>query len=405
MKYELIDFTLYKANKIKNYCQDDLYKINQFEILSVIETVMNNQKINQFTFEQILFNLEEIDKYLRENNIISIDKFLRKIQISKLEDNLDNLFDFMYISLISFFKNKEVYLILLKLSEEFIKYNSNSKTKELLKKLVESEEYITYFYSNIFKKYFDNNTVDLFLSDYYLIKTKYSDFLSEIIKIFILSNLNFCNLINENNNNLIEIMQKFIFGMESESEIFDKIFECCFINKTEIDLYPKNWFLVIRKTLGDIVESKKWDLIKPQYKLMFKKWLIYNDLYIFFVEKIKDNRRLNFWKKYIFFMEKVNYEDGLNQLIVMETKNHTFLEFGIVGNACYIYKYNNINYSIIKITVKNYSSTYTIKMIKDKKKCLKRFLHNAKYWENELDSILSELGYDLMKIDYRIFEV
>ncbi len=81
----------------------------------------------------------------------------------------------------------------------------------------------------------------------------------------------------------------------------------------------------------------------------------------------------------------------------METKKHTFIEFGVVGNAFYCYDIKDFNINLISIYEEkyNYAVNKILKEMTNQDICIIRETHSSRQWEMNFEYELGKLSYKL----------
>ena len=128
--------------------------------------------------------------------------------------------------------------------------------------------------------------------------------------------------------------------LETKKEVFIGILEI-YAKENDIEKYPKVWFTMILEHLGEPYSQSntKWNGIDENLKEIFRLWNNNENIYNFFINEATDGdkRRLNFWREYINSIYRIRYYPNLNKALVMEFKNHLFVEFAQHSNALYYY--------------------------------------------------------------------
>ena len=163
-----------------------------------------------------------------------------------------------------------------------------------------------------------------------------------------------------------------------------------------------------------------WGFTTHEAKLMVKNWLVTKALEDFFnllqADRAADERRLNFWLRYqqsidyfhfalgpeVYSNKQVDYatfrkrfndhicsltspgQRGNNAFILL-IGNYVVVEFGLTGNACYIYEKNKIGL--------NFENTYPLDLnrLKSKRISICHLSHSSN-WEYNFQQMLASLG-------------
>lgn len=165
--------------------------------------------------------------------------------------------------------------------------------------------------------------------------------------------------------------------------------------------------------------NARWGQVKAETKAMIQNWLVVKALDDFFrllqEDNAADERRLNFWLRYQqtigyfhfalgpeanenkqkdYQLFRSRFRDHLcllspqgsrkNNAFLLQLGNYWVVEFGAIGNACYIYESENIPFDI--------SARYMyLYILKNKRKAVMYLTHNSD-WEYRFDQKLKEIG-------------
>lgn len=153
---------------------------------------------------------------------------------------------------------------------------------------------------------------------------------------------------------------------------------------------PEHWIINIRRELGhpEDKSNSKWEHLFPdpaknkEIKDKFRELINSIELHNFFEKLIADKDRLNFWKNYIPSIYRAETVDMDSLPFIMEFERHTFIEFGKVGNALYVYRKDDID---IEKAKKMYD-------LKKRRIAVLWFAHNHR-WQSRLKDKLAQMGY------------
>ena len=183
--------------------------------------------------------------------------------------------------------------------------------------------------------------------------------------------------------------------LETKKEVFTGILE---INAKESDIekYPKVWFTMILEHLGEPYSQSntKWNGIDENLKEIFRLWNNNENIYNFFINEATDGdkRRLNFWREYINSIYRIRYYPNLNKALVMEFKNHLFVEFAQHSNALYYYDKSVKNIDMIDANQSQRWGNLSIYYLKDKD-LGSRMMHSGD-WTYKFEKELKRLNYN-----------
>lgn len=375
----------------------DKYK-NDLDLKKIISCVIKCKDISWLDFSAIIYNIKKVEILIKNENLV-LELFLSKISIDKKNDNVDivALFEDIYDAFIIYYKNKSIENQLKNLIKKNIEilshtsikmeiyreYQKNNNTffEFLFINIIENglkknrwKEKLRYYSINEERYIFDEITSTIFnnIIDYIKINEEFVD--------FILSNL----------------IEKKTF--EEKKLIFKEILNH-YVVIDNIDFISDIWMKKILKIMGH--PDKKtitWAEFKQEELEIIKRWLIKNRLEEIFTIEIKDEKRLEFWKRYISQIKRVEFYKELNQAIIMETGSHTFIEFGEKGNAFYAYELKELNIKMIEGFKK-----ISLNRLKNRGDALIYLSHSGN-WEYKFMVRLQKLGYEIKGKNYEYYK-
>ena len=183
--------------------------------------------------------------------------------------------------------------------------------------------------------------------------------------------------------------------LETKKEVFTGILEI-YAKESDIEKYPKVWFTMILEHLGEPYSQSntKWNGIDENLKEIFRLWNNNENIYNFFINEATDGdkRRLNFWREYINSIYRIRYYPNLNKALVMEFKNHLFVEFAQHSNALYYYDKSVKNIDMIDANQSQIWGNLSIYYLKDKD-LGSRMMHSGD-WTYKFEKELKRLNYN-----------
>lgn len=272
----------------------------------------------------------------------------------KVIDKLSNKEKFQYINkTFADYSNKDIFLN--RIENLFSGCNTENDINELLKKifLKETDKFYSKCMINfILKKFKDDELFDICKS---------------AVKMMELS------------------MQQIVF-----KGIMDN-----YIDVMNVDLYPDRWFKEIGETLKEPYSraNTRWNNMEDKYKETYRRWNNSNYLYEFFNNVSGDRVRLEFWKKYINSIYRIEYFSKINDALVMEFKNHVFVEFAQMGNALYIYDKRIYDLDKIKHNTQHHTKTECVNILKNPGLMEKKLMHRGD-WQLTFKRELNRRGYE-----------
>lgn len=234
----------------------------------------------------------------------------------------------------------------------------------------------------------DLSEIDNLLNNY-LLKDTDKFYLSCMIK-FIISN--------HRNPEYFDMSVRYVklMDLDMQQEVFKGVMDF-YIDNRNLDEYPDNWFRLIGDILRNpyIGSNTRWDNLGEKYKEAYRRWSNNKYLYEFFEDTVGgDRERLDFWRKYINSIYRIQYFKEFNNALVMEFKNHTFVELAQQGNACYVYEKDKFNIDeISRLNIKYLSKTEAIKTLKDPYKMDSKHIHRG-YWQFDFAQRFRSKGYE-----------
>ena len=386
-----------KNKVLRTWDNIDKYK-SDLDLKKIIFNVLENQNISYSDFSAIIYNIKKIEDLIKNENL-GLDIFLSKINvdINSISIDIVGLFEDIYESFITYYKKSNIEKELNRLIEEYVDIINCDSTKIKI--------YKSYTMSNNdFFNFLFNNVKNGMLWDKWEEKLKYysiseeREIFSEFINEFLNKITDYIVLEKENIN---IILSNFIDkkNFQEKINVFKKILEH-YKNISDVEIFSDIWMKKILKTLGHPDKNPiNWIGISQEEIETMKRWLVKNQLEEIFTIEVGDKRRLEFWKKYISYIKKVEFYKDLNQAIVMETDNHTFIEFGERGNAFYAYEINYLNIEKISNLKKSFYKTECISKLKNPYDSIINLSHYGS-WEGRLMSMLQYRGYEIKGKNY-----
>lgn len=386
-----------KNKVLRTWDNIDKYK-SDLDLKKIIVNVLENQNISYSDFSAIIYNIKKIEDLIKNENL-KLDIFLSKINvdINSISIDIIGFFEDIYESFIIYYKNSNIEKELNRLIEEYVDIINYDSTKiEIYKNYTMS--------NNDFFNFLFNNVKNGMLWDKWEEKLKYysiseeREIFSEFINEFLNKITDYIILKKEN---IDIILSNFIDkkNFQEKIDVFKKILEH-YKNISDVEIFSDIWMKKILKTLGHPDKNPiNWIGISQEEIETMKRWLVKNQLEEIFTIEVGDKRRLEFWKKYISYIKKIEFYKDLNQAIIMETDNHTFIEFGIINNKFYTYNKEYLNIKEIDNLKKKYSKTDCISKLKMPYESIINLAHFPN-WENRFMYELQYLGYEIKGKNY-----
>lgn len=181
-----------------------------------------------------------------------------------------------------------------------------------------------------------------------------------------------------------------------------KVYEALLLaEKNEVDdLHDdKNLDIIfehIGNELGDPYSkyNVKWQNISQEAIDVFRLWQTQKKLHFFFTDIAGDPRRLDFWQKYKKYFYRVHYIRELENVLLMETAKHVFVEFAVIG-ALYMYDKKDLNIDDV-ITMqrnRNRNKSFIVgNILKNRSNSIFWSRHTG-YWEQKFAGEFYYYGY------------
>lgn len=194
----------------------------------------------------------------------------------------------------------------------------------------------------------------------------------------------------------IKILMDQIYDVNILKPIFEE-YLLCFIDVEFFDEqedYVDNIFQYIDGRMGDPYKEGKarWMGISQDAMDVYTLWLTQKNIHHFFGDIAGDYQRLLFWKRYSHCFLRVDYLKRYSGAILMETKEHLFVEFDRVGGAFYMYRREVLNIEQVFNFQNLYSNTEGTRRLKDRICCSERLIHSGQ-WEFTFENCLARYGY------------
>lgn len=355
--YSIPDFSVYRPKKLNNLIKKLDY-VDKSEIVITedsFQKALNKLKEDKFLlrkdYKTLLYRLEELSALeLMEEFIYKVEVFFQTH--NRIYYHLKALL-FSYYNL---YRYKSVFNLLK------IGFSMNEQWKDEItpiRNLINKSEHITDLFSNINEEFCKCNTLDEieYKINLYMMN-KGNPMLKLILTNKVLKSMDNKN-INFNAKELLYITENYI-AQSSYKEIFEKfLLTQSDKNLEDISLIIEEWFRYIGDNLGDPygLGRIKWKGIDEQAINVFQQWRVAKQIGVFFTEIIGDFRRLNFWKRYTKYFYRVEYFEAYDKALLMETKDHLFIEFAKIG-AMYMYSKDILSIDKIYEASLQYSKTY-----------------------------------------------
>ncbi|WP_455539700.1 EH signature domain-containing protein [Terrisporobacter sp.] len=391
-KYILPDFKRlnpYKINKVnekiklsKTYNPEVEVKPTKDIYQRSLSKLVQNQDLMSKDYKILIFYLDDIERRGMFNKLIN-SFFNDLLKFPSHRKFLRPLTYYIYNNYDTSINLKEVY-------KSLYIVGKNLKDKEkykFIKYKIDLNKDVKMFLNSVKREFYSCNNeddIEVTMKKVFMRKTD-KFYLSCMVK-FIIEN--------HRNENLYKDFFSAIklMSLDLKKEVFVGILEV-YVNENDVDKYPDPWFKLILDYLDDPYSSTntKWSGIRNELKEVFRRWNNSTQLYNFFmnITGYVDEERLEFWKDYIENIYRIRYYEHLENALVMEFKNHVFIEFAKHGNASYIYDKRIKSIDDISMNSQKYKSASDLK---DPYQGTKMIHYNG-VWQEKFSDTIRNLGY------------
>lgn len=153
-------------------------------------------------------------------------------------------------------------------------------------------------------------------------------------------------------------------------------------------------FEYIGEKMGNPYKGGKarWIGVSQDALDVYTLWQTQKKIKYFFGDIAGDPFRLRFWKGYSHYFLRVEFFSQFSGAILMESKEHLFIEFAQVG-AMYMFRREIQNIDQIEQYPGRYNNTDIIQKLKDRRTCNERIIHYRHQWQSTFSSTLAGYGY------------
>lgn len=339
----------------------------------------NDEKLEHLEYITLIYNLDILyaESYL--------DEFIEKLLNDK---NLLGDYYKLFRPFLYYLYNSENIEVKRKSYKALKVFSERLKAREQYKFVVRSirrydnfEEYLNNIEKKISKIKEEDDVSDLCVK-YYLYEE--DGFFLENISSVILKNYD-----------RIEFFDKFMkyigsVSLKRQKNIFKNILNSNLKsknNKQYIDL----WFIEMEKILGDPYNlgNTRYDDFKIDCLLYYRKWKNESILKKCLEE---DTKKLIFYMQYINCIFRVTYSEKLRNSLIIEFKDHIFIETNDSKHTLFIYKKEIYDIDKLRFICANYNKKQSNSIFKDKSKIEKMIILGDDYF-NILDEELKFRGY------------
>lgn len=389
--YIMPDFSLYRPKSLNNLVR----KLEHIDIAEGIipeerfEKAMDKLKNNDFLmrkdYKALLYRMEEI------NTAGLMSNFIERITIFFKEHN--KVYYHLKALLFSYYKLYKYKAIfgILKLG-----FSVNQQWREEIKpirKIIEESEDIIDLLKKINLEFLKTTTIEELENKVEeLMMNKDTPMLQAILRHKVLVSLE-KETIGDKAEDLLYIIENYIPDTDCK-DVFEKFLLSKAAINNESDSNIERWFEYIGDKLGDPygLGRIKWKGIDEEAIKVFQLWRAGKKIGKFFTEIIGDPKRLNFWKQYTRYFYRVEYFEEYDKALLMETKEHLFIEFAKIG-AMYMYTKDVLSIDKVEqISHKRKKSFIINNLLKSPVKAILKEDHRG-YWQAKFSRQFSYYNY------------
>lgn len=371
----------------------------------IVNKIIQGRYLSRREIVQVIFNLEGVCSHNKLSNFSLVDL---QVFIVESADNAqidgrvrDDLIKYCYQAMLRYYRNKEYVMLLSNIGQIFISENSESEYAQLLLGVVSEQENVLAFLKEMWFK--EVQTYKSLAIEDFLEKTKVraemTIFQDMIIYSFKSNIETILKVIHDKYDiDLLRLFEKQKAMIEDKKQAYQNLLMYYKNYNTPLAKFSKPWMTQIIADLGEPLARDpytNWYDIKEDLYLLAHKWFINSRLEELFGLTVNDQRRLDFWKKYLDHITNIYYHEYSNQAILIEMdKKHTVVEFGKIGNACYIYPSEYISIDQLEKIIKQNGKygDYTSSLKNPYSAVVDKLIHSG-YWEHRFALSLLGLGY------------
>lgn len=365
-----------------------------------LNKLIYNKSLTEKDYLILLSFLERIEKK-------QIYKLLNNLKDSPIRNNIVNkglklIMDNVYSDVLAFKQKELLYNMIynyfvenqhlkrnLDLGDKIIKSDNLSLYLDCLKKDISSLRYNPY----TARKF----SFDSYIRNYYIKNS--SEYYFRCLSIYLKNNY-LDNEVWKSNEKSIKAQP-----LEKRNKIIKSILWDLYCNRQKIDIseYPDEFFFLVEYFLGEDISSTKWESFTDKEKSIYITWTKDKSIRKFFndISQEGDAARLKFWRQYLDSVIDIYHHETLNNILIMEFKNHLIVEFAERSNATYIYNKDNLSMEKAKeVALSNIGKHEKIRFFKNKVyfknevrfDSVKKLNHSGR-WQVNFERNLNILGY------------
>lgn len=329
------DFSLYKPKSLNNLVRK-LEHIDSAEIVipedrfqKAINKLKNNEFLMRRDYKALLYGMEEVNKEGL------IESFIEKVAIFFVGHG--KIYYYLKALVFSYYKLYKYKAIFGLLKLGFSVNQQWREEIEPIRNLIDESEDIIDLLRKINEEFLKTNTIEELENkiEEFMMK-KDTPMLQEILKHKVLTSID-KELLDYKAEELLYITESYI-PETYYKEVFQRFLLSSSARNNEGNPDIEKWFEFIGDNLGDPygLGRVRWKGIDEEAIKVFQLWRAGKKIGQFFTEIIGDPRRLSFWKQYTRYFYRVEYFEEYEKALLMETKDHLFIEFAKIG-AMYMY--------------------------------------------------------------------
>jgi len=394
MPLELPQFRFYRPRQLKKLeeriaGEDCILEISfaNDRIEKALDKLRNGLPLARKDYKILCFHLEEVAAAgLLEIFIPQLSKFFN--QAKYYQSHLKGLI----VSYYDLFKNESIFRVL----QHAIRRSNNIKegmqpASDLLARSTDGKIFLINMYRE-FNKCSSMEEIDE-LSKLYLLGKNKNLYIS-IIQLIIAGKMKQVDGV-EAAEYLISLMDEI-----NDTNILKKSFESFLLLFKDVEffdnqkIYHELIFEYILERMGDPFRGgrARWMNMSQDAQDVFTLWQTQKNIKHFFGDIAGDYERLQFWKQYSHYFLRVEYFPRLSGAILMQSKDHMFVEFAEVG-AMYMFRREIQNVEMVENYSKRYNRVDSVKKLRDRTGCTERLIHTPYQWQSNFRNTLAIYGY------------
>lgn len=385
----IIDFNILQPNKLKilsEKIEKNPYKLENINY-SIEKLIVKIRKKRKLTYREHLVAIQAIDQIV-ENNVINeykkiLSDYLKLLNNRKSKILLNTVMKTLFPNYYNRYYFEIINMVINSSSNEgrYTGYKERfddgwSKAIDKMNRELENSTFKR-VYNNVFPNISISNN-NKFVCEWiyrYAITNKFNEDVCLLI-------IEYFDELNDYIS--IAILDEYLLSLYSQ------------INKFEfLENYHHKLLRKMYTRFKEPDNTAIWNNFNSKAIEVYNRWLLLNKLLNYFENlSIKREERLVFWKNYFRYFTNIEFYIEYDSALIIETENHTFVEFGGAnGGATFYYDKSVLNIEIIKNEREKWHRTLMIsKVLKNGDIANNRMTHRG-YWQNKYHNYMKRIGY------------